>query len=241
MSKVPKVDEYRLSNEALQRGIGILGLALPIVLVFFEALDGSLGLMPTLSDYYYRPVLSGFFVGILWSIGVFLILYKGYATVPKPYVTALPGPLARWMTDAHLSSIAGTAAIVTAMVPTCDAPRCDALSFASLHLGAAGLCLGTLAALSIWTFTASDTPSDHQTAHKRTSNRIHRLCGWLIIASLGLISALFAFGPDDLGPTIFGLESAAIAAFATSWLRKSLADPADRSAPDPEPRPDVNR
>lgn len=222
MDKEPlKPDELSPDNDRLRLGIAILGALLPPVLVLFGLWFG--GTFPaTISDFYYLPPASTFFIGILWANGVFLILYRGYETIPRDY-RALPAPVARQMTDANLSSLAGFAMILTAVVPTCDA-TCGAISYATLHFLAAFVCLGTLAVISLFTFTASDKPPEAQTAFRRRSNAIYRICGWVILGALALIGAL-KFLASGFGTAIFWLEAVAIWAFAFSWLRKAMPDP----------------
>ena len=84
------------------------------------------------------------------------------------------------------------------------------------------LFFGALAVYCLVLFTkgAVDGPE------KAASNRIYRLCGWTIIASIGLIGVMFATGLDDrlagLRP-VFWLETIATFAFATSWMVKGDA------------------
>ncbi len=222
----PAPDELPPGNDRLRVGIAILGAALPPILLAFGLWFGG-RFPPTLSDFYYLPPASTFFIGILWANGVFLILYQGYATVPRAYRAALPHPLARWMTDAVLSSTAGFTMILVAVVPTCDGAGCGLVSFATLHLLAAFVCLGTLGVIAGFTFTASDKPPEAQSDFRRQSTRIYRTCAALIWGALAVIGLLKAVGPADLGAAVFWLESVAIWAFAYSWWRKSRPDPGE--------------
>lgn len=219
----PAPDELPPGNDRLRLGIAILGALLPPVLLGFGLWFGG-RFPPTMSDFYYLPPASTFFVGILWANGVFLVLYQGYATLPRPY-RALPAPLARQMTDANLSSLAGFAMILTAVVPTCGGTGCGLASFATLHLLAAFVCLGTLGLIAGFTFTASDKPPAAQSRFKRRSLAIYRACAGAIWGSLAVIGLLKAIGPDEIGAAVFWLEAVAIWAFALSWLRKAMPDP----------------
>jgi len=222
----PKPDELPPGNDRLRLGIALLGAALPPVLYTFGLVFG--GVFPrTMSDFYYLPPASTFFIGILWANGVFLILYRGYSTVPPGY-RVLPAALARQMTDANLSSIAGFAMILTAVVPTC-AGTCGALSYATVHFLAAFACLGTLAVIALFSFTASDTPPAAQTAFRRRSTAIYRICGVVILAALAVIGGL-KFLATGYGAAIFWLEALAVWAFAFSWLRKAMPDPEETGA-----------
>jgi hypothetical protein len=224
----PAPDELPPGNDRLRVGIAILGAALPPILLgfglWFASHPGG-SFPPTLSDFYFHPPASTFFIGILWANGVFLVLYQGYATVPPAYCRALPGPLARWMTDAVLSSLAGFAMILTAVVPTCEGNGCGLASFATLHFLAAFVCLGTLGLIAGFTFTASDKAPAAQSAFRRQSNRIYRICAALIWGALAAIGVLKVVGPGNPGAAVFWLEAVAIWAFAYSWWRKSRPDP----------------
>ncbi len=60
----------------LRTGIGIIGVALPIVLVIGNiTLERHLGILDSMSAYY-QSVMRDVFVGSLWAIGIFLICYQ---------------------------------------------------------------------------------------------------------------------------------------------------------------------
>jgi hypothetical protein len=216
-------DELALSQLSLRKGLGLLGLALPAVFLL-----GSPGipLQRSLSAYYYIPHLRDLLVGVLWAIGAFLVFYRGYSTVPKPF-HRLPAWLSRHMTDTKLTTLAGIGALATALLPTCETPaQCGNTFVAGLHVVGAVTFLGTLAVLSIWAFTESDTnPKDWDTA-KRWSNRVYTTCGWTILAALVAAGLVLKFHITAIGPftqPIFWLESVAIWAFGLSWLVKGEA------------------
>ena len=100
----------------LRVGIGLLAVALPLVLVIGGFVGYGLPLQDSISAYYHafvpmsqpptlfalagNGVMRNWFVGMLWGIGVFLLLYKGFGRREN---TAL--------------NIAGVLLIVVAMVP----------------------------------------------------------------------------------------------------------------------------
>ena len=88
-------------------GIGVLGIALPLVLVFIDkaAFHGNPFPRGSLSVYYYSGMRDEF-VGILGAIGIFLITYK----------------VAERNLDNTLSLIAGACAIVIPLFPTGEPP-----------------------------------------------------------------------------------------------------------------------
>ncbi len=72
----PGSDPLVRSYLFLRKGIGIIGVALPFVLIIGAIiLDHHLELSYSLSAYYYS-VMGSVFVGSLWAIGIFLICYQ---------------------------------------------------------------------------------------------------------------------------------------------------------------------
>jgi hypothetical protein len=219
-------DELALSQLSLRKGLGILGLALPVILLMVSALSPTITLQRSLSAYYYVPHLRDLLVGVLWAIGAFLVFYQGYTTIPTAFKN-LPTWLSRHMTDTKLTTLAGIGALATAILPTCEfQDQCTAKFIAGLHLASAVTFLGTLGVLSIWAFTESNTHPKDWDAAKRWSNRVYTTCGWLILASLAAAGLTLGFGITAIGPftqPVFWLESTAIWAFGISWLVKGEA------------------
>ena len=216
-------DELALSQLSLRKGLGMLGLALPAVFLI-----GSPGipLQRSLSAYYYIPHLHDLLVGVLCAIGAFLVFYRGYRTVPKAF-KRLPAWLSRHMTDTKLTTLAGLGALATALLPTCETmAQCSNKFVGYLHVAGAVTFLATLAVLSIWAFTESDTDPKDWDATKRWSNRIYITCGWVILGALAAAGLVLWLGITAFGPftqPIFWLESVAIWAFGISWLVKGEA------------------
>ena len=223
---IAQQDELALSQLSLRKGLGILGLALPAVLAAVTALSPAITLQRSLSAYYYIPHLRDLLVGVLWAIGAFLVFYQGYRSVPRAF-QKLPRWISRHMTDTKLTTLAGVGALVTAILPTCEIQEaCGSKLIAGAHLAGAVTFLGTLAVLSIWAFTESNTPRKDWDATKRWSNRIYTTCGWTILASLVAAGLALALHITAIGPFIqpvFWLESLAILAFGISWLVKGDA------------------
>ena len=219
-------DELALSQLSLRKGLGILGLALPAVLLMASALSPTITLQRSLSAYYYIPHLRDLLVGVLWAIGAFLVFYQGYRSVPRAF-QKLPPWISRHMTDTKLTTLAGIGALVTAILPTCEFQEaCGSKLIAGAHLFGSVTFLGSLAVLSIWSFTETDTPRKDWDATKRWSNRIYTTCGWTILAALFVAGLVLGFHITAIGPfiqPIFWLESVAIWAFGISWLIKGKA------------------
>src|SRR4051794_38276106 len=62
----------------LRRAIGVIGVALPPVLILGKLLVDGGGLLDSLSGYYYTDVRN-VFVGAMCATGVFLLSYRGYS------------------------------------------------------------------------------------------------------------------------------------------------------------------
>ncbi len=87
--------------------------------------------------------------------------------------------------------------------------------------------LRALAFFALILFTKS-APGVEPTPQKRARNRIYRLCGWAIVASIAVIAitkAAQGFLDVTLLPaqSVFWLESVAVIAFGVSWLVKGEA------------------
>jgi hypothetical protein len=244
-------DELALSQLALRQGLGVMGIALPAVLLMVSALSPTIALQRSISAYYYVPHLRDLLVGVLWAIGAFLVFYRGYRNVPKAF-QSMPTWLGRHMTDSKLTTLAGIGALATATLPTCEiADLCTGNLIADLHLASAVTFLGTLAVLSIWSFTESNTDPKDWDAAKRWSNLVYIICGWTILAALAAAGLVIGLRLERLGPftqPVFWLETIAIWAFGISWLVKGEAiqglislmrpnkAPTTRNAPQPQSR-----
>jgi hypothetical protein len=204
---------------ALRRGIGLLAMALPVIL----SLGGFIkyGLVPqdSISAYYHafvptaqtpglfeiagNGVMRNWFVGILWAISVFLILYRGYG----------------WRENNALN-VAGMLLIAVAMFPmgwTCGA-TCPPVS---VHGVSAILFFFAIGYVCI--FRSGDTLNLVKDPDARASyQRWYRLIG-LVMWVFPLVVAAFEF--FKLHPfgtrTVFFIEAAGIWTFAAYWLLKS--------------------
>jgi hypothetical protein len=198
----PGTEPYVRSYIFMRFAIGLLGLALPIVLVFLEPIlfDGQPFPRGSLSAYYYSGVRE-LFVGVLWAIGVFLITYK----------------FPEHSRESRLSSLAGVAVLFVAVFPTQrpgEAVRSTPLqelfgeSFVkTVHFVSAGVFIGALAVISYYFGR-----------YGRTRQRLHYGCAIVIALALGLAAFAGITGGPDKG--LLYAEVAAVLAFAASWLGK---------------------
>ena len=189
----------------LRRAIGIIGIALPFVLVIGKFILQGPGIQGSVSDYYYT-VMRDVFVGSLCSIGVFLMSYRGYDSM-----------------DEIAGDLACLFAVGAALFPT--TPDVDPTTRARLvgvvHIVLAGSLFLTLAFFSLVLFRKTDQPTP--TRMKLQRNIVYTVCGYLILGCIALIGVV-ALTPDTspirkLDP-VFWLESIAIVSFGISWLTK---------------------
>ena len=208
-----------ISGRLHRQVIGYLGLALPILLTLAvrvrpnAATDDWSG--SSISAYYWTGAVS-LFVGLLASLSLFLLTYRGYANDAHKY-------------DRGVAIVAGVAAAVVALFPTTPPggilPKlpwwADWIGMA--HTAAAVTLFSMFAVFSLWLFrkTAPGVPPD---ADKRRRNAVYLACGIGILASMA--GAVVA---KQSGHSIFWPESAALVFFAVSWLVKGAAVDSIRS------------
>lgn len=208
-----------MSYMALRRAIGLMGAALPVILLVYGLGWGG-GLLPSISDYYYSP-LREVFVGILCALAVFLWSYRGYDDRD------------RWLTDARVARVASLGALGVAWVPTvpmqpgpvvCTMAQCIlGVDWASrVHYLSAALFFAALAVFCLVQFIRGGA----ETVEKRARNRIYRLCGRVIVACMvliGLAAVAMPLAPKIQFSFVFWLETVACFAFAISWRVKGEA------------------
>jgi hypothetical protein len=216
--------DLKNSQYRLRKTIGILGILLPVILLFFTNI-----FLNSLSHYYYTPA-SIFFIGIFSVFGLVLISYKGY----DPDKTKNEK-----LSDDLITTVAGFSILVAVMIPTTCYDSGMQLSFCedgylfghkdkikgTIHLISAGIFLVLLGWMCIKQFTKS-TNED-----KKTKNSIYRICGSIVWACVGLLIVVFLIEKIlhiDLNDTIRGytfiLESIAAWAFGIAWLIKGKID-----------------
>jgi uncharacterized membrane protein YidH (DUF202 family) len=192
----------------LRRYLGILGLCLPLVLIF----GNDFVIESSISHYYYTD-MSVFFTGTLIAFGLFLISYRGYPAVGHEILS-----------DNIITNVAGILAFITAIIPTgceyCDTAfpngHNDVVRNAT-HLISAGLFIALMGYMSFNQFTKSDKKDALSLRRKK----IYRVCGliiWGVVILLLLkIIIKFEFSPQD----VFWGETIALFAFGFAWLIKS--------------------
>jgi hypothetical protein len=208
----PAAEPYVRCYLTLRLFVGILGIAVPVVLVLFEPMlfYGQPFPRGSLSAYYYSGMRE-VFVGALCAIGVFLISYK----------------VADRTRENRLSIYAGLAVIGVALFPTGRpgkgvhaTPLQDLLGetwVERVHFASAFVFIASLAVIS--SYFGRSAPGDNRPG-REFARRYHWTCAGIIVAALVLAGVSGVFGWPDKGLLI--AEVAAILAFGASWLAKGL-------------------
>ncbi|MGY1644376.1 hypothetical protein ACI782_24995 [Geodermatophilus sp. SYSU D00703] len=213
---------YVRSYLLIRTAVGLIGILLPLVLVGGESWvrGGGVHVGSSLSSYYHTS-MQDVFVGALCTIAVLLATY-------------LAGRPRTW--DFWLSLLAGLALLGVVFFPIrrpgvltgalrCDGtpapPGCSPMEHVfggvrseHVHLIAAGGCFLLLAALSFVFARRERARGGHLTA-----SFSHGLCGVVVLLSIAAagLGNQVAFDVGPL-PLLFAAETAAVWAFAASWL-----------------------
>ncbi len=212
-------DPQTISFKTMRKAVGILGLALPPVLILGALISGPCRVFLDSLSAYYHGVMRDFFVGILCAVALFLFSYKGYD----------------WK-DFWANKIAFIGALGIALFPTTfldPPPACLRLPLETnelkgiLHLVFAFVFFLDIGLMSLCLFVQTDPKKRKKvTKQKHWRNKFYRGCGITILTSLGLLVAYGAvarFTSFRLWWFVPALESIALWAFGISWLVKGDA------------------
>jgi hypothetical protein len=211
-----------ISYTTLRKIVGILGIALPIVLLFGSMLFSECEGPQRSISHTYHTRMGDVFVGFLCAIALFLFVYRGPEAI-----------------DGILGNVAGVLGILVALIPCTPRPGAGGFDNCIINRGLAadyglgdahniiaGLFLLVLAYFSIALFTKT-RQGEQPTPEKRLRNTIYRICGWIIvICVIACAIVMFITKGKDPEPEwmslkpIFWLETAALWAFGFSWLVK---------------------
>ncbi|MDO5632057.1 MAG: hypothetical protein Q4G22_09475 [Paracoccus sp. (in: a-proteobacteria)] len=213
-----------LSFRSVRRAVGLLGFFLPVALFLYSLIHQQPPL-PTMSDYHYSPV-GVIFTGTLCAIAVFLWSYQGFRRLKDQFFS-----------DLVVARVASLGALGTAWIPALprfDLPLCDLAALPAncnfvqqlltpglagwAHVLSAAVFFAALVVFCLILFTRS--PDD--TAERRASKLIYRICGVIIILAMLAIAVLWGrpVAPGSLWQPVFWAEAVACFAFATSWAVK---------------------
>ncbi len=189
----------------VRRAIGYLGIALPIALPAVTWIFGGAGglahgpvFRDSLSAYYYSGIGGSVFVGSIFAIGVFLLVYR-YRRL-----------------DDMLGNVGCGSAMALALFPTNDKGVKATWSAGYIHLISASVFLVTLALICIFVFTLGDKAT--RTLRKRHRNTIYFSCG--SIMAVALIGALASQFFVTWHYTLLICETLAVWAFGFAWIVK---------------------
>jgi len=189
----------------LRAGIAGLAFAFPIMLYTRGRIVADLPLQNSMSAYYFagHGEVRDFFVGVLWAVGAFLVLYHGYG----------------WLENLLLDA-AGLLAIGIAVLPT------------NIHHDAHNVCaIGFFVCIVlVCIFCAHDTLPLLDDPPKQ---RLYATIYWIIAAvMLGSIVAVYVLR-SGLSHYVFLAEFFGIYSFSAYWIAKTLeiqTSEADRHA-----------
>lgn len=223
IDRFTEYDESRkiISYTAMRRNIGILGMALPFLLIAGSAAFYHCRVVQVSISQYYHSGMRDLFVGILAFVAMFLFAYRGYNIL-----------------DRISGNIAGAGALGVAFFPPLTievAEGCLNNCVISndwktiVHFLSAFLFFITLALTSIFLFTRTSNEQGYvQSREKIIRNKIYRTSGIVMLISLLLIiiyrwllAGRYPF-LDTIRP-MFILEAIALIAFGISWLVKGEA------------------
>ena len=195
----------------LRLGMATLAIVFPIAL--WLGADPPV-LQSSLSAYYHYADPAGspygggdmrnVFVGVLWAIGFFLILYKGYS------------PRENWALN-----FAGLGAIMVSLFPTNWPPNPAESWIGKVHFGSAALFFVLIAYVCV--FRSSDTLKlMKDEAARRPFRRWYNLLGGLMIALPATVFVLHLLDTDRTGSkAIWFIEALGIWVFGSFWIVKS--------------------
>lgn len=196
----------------LRKAVGIIGMALPFVLLVgmvvinmtFENVSALEYHYPESISHYYYSILRGVFVGAMCAVGLFMFYYAGYTKL-----------------DNRNGNIAGLAAVTVAWFPTSSSGS-EMAWYSVIHYLAAVLFFGCLAFFCIKLFTKT-SKENKPTPRKLFRNRIYRTCGWLMIVCM-ICMGVYSFVIEKYVMHIHYFtwtgEAIALLLFGFSWLIK---------------------
>ncbi|MXW91817.1 MAG: DUF998 domain-containing protein [Rhodospirillaceae bacterium] len=195
------------SYRALRFFVGVLGLALPPVLIVGGYFAGD-GFLKTLSTYYHSesPLLRGYFVGTLSAGGAFLVCYKGYDS-----------------RDNWVANVAGFGALFAAIFPTsmedCSPLSCAEMAFSNVHDISTLVFLAASTAMVLCQFRKTGTKP--MTIGKAKRNCVYTFCGAFMLVGTAALTIL-SLVESNIPYILLIVESLVILAFGAAWLVKAL-------------------
>ncbi|MFO6447504.1 hypothetical protein ACLBKU_10205 [Erythrobacter sp. NE805] len=179
-------------------GIGVIALAVPIVLPLVGGYSGHY----SISYFYHVPETRDLFVGLLWALGLFLVLFQGLSRAENLLLT-----------------LAGVLLICVAMVPTGIA-QCTDTAF-DWHEGFAFAFFACLFVVALGFSKRRLTYILWPPLRARFA-RAYTFAGVLMIALPLAAWGIAQWQGPDCGHAVYWTEGAAILAFAFYWFVKTI-------------------
>ena len=206
-------DSLLIHYLTLRKSIGLLGIFLPLVLIFgVKFLTNCNTLQDSISDYYYTK-MGHYMTGTLCAVSLFMFSYKGY------------GPQDLWAGRGASLFALGVAFFPCSNfkpLSACKVLMLEGDKVINLVHFVSAVCLFLiLSFFCLFLFTKS---SGHPTNRKKQRNVVYKICGVIILLSIILIF-LYSVIPAlqkqfrEYKP-VFWLEALALLAFGLSWLTK---------------------
>jgi len=209
-------DQIFKSYIRFRKGLAVLAFLFPIGLLVIGLWYGIpprdsmsayyFAQMPGESTQYVFP-MRAWFVGILWAIGVFLYLYKGFS-----------------VTENRFLNIAGLAAICVAMFPMHvpeECTSCGSSAWAWAHLTAAGtlfLCMSIVA----WACTDETLATLPDAVREKYRRRYTSLAAAMTVAPVAVYFVIWTMWiGQKTHPGLFWAEMTGVVVFALYWGLKS--------------------
>jgi hypothetical protein len=189
----------------LRRSIGLIGMALPVLLIVGYLFWSPPTVLTSISGYFYSP-LRGVFVGSMCAVGVFLLSYRGIGII-----------------DDLISNVAAVAAVGLALFPTTPpGPR----TAAQQHIGVVHVVCATtfflmLALFCLVRFPKPDSDASAADPHKRARDIVYYVTGGLILLCLLLVVVTGLMPGTEPAHPLLVLETVAIFSFGVSWFVKA--------------------
>jgi hypothetical protein len=201
-----------ISYLTMRRLIGILGIALPIIVVFGGFMQNGFVIQGSISGYYYTN-MRDFFVGLLCIVSIFLISYKGYEKIDN-MVGNMSGLFALGMIFFPTAMFSGKIVKVGMFLIDDNISEYIHLTFGTLFYLA-------LAYNSLFLFTKRQP--GFLSREKKRRNFLYRVCGIVMLVTMICIIIYMLFFRDTAVAKIYPvliLESIGLFAFGISWLVK---------------------
>jgi len=179
-------------------GIGFIALLVPIILPVVGGNQGN-----SISYYYHLAETRDLFVGLLWALGLFLVLFQG---------------LSRW--ENLLLSAAGVFLILVAMVPT-GSEQCTESATFSWH---AFFAIAFFACLFVVALVFAKKRLDYilWLPLRARFERAYTIAGCAMVGLPLLAWGLHLLDQDDCNRAIYWVEATAIFAFSLYWFTKTI-------------------